>query len=84
MDLTFDSFKSDIKTQDAVIRNFEIIGEAGSKISEKYKGLKSNIPWDKIKALRNRLIHDYSGINLDTIWGIIKDDLEDLKSKLLS
>lgn len=82
IELTFEKFLEDLKTQDAVIRNFEIIGEAVSKISLQLKNSNSDIPWKTIKDLRNRLIHDYSGINLDIIWDTIQEDLPELRDKL--
>lgn len=80
--LNYEKFLKDIKTQDAVIRNFEIIGEAVSKISLQLKNSNSDIPWKTIKDLRNRLIHDYTGINLDIIWDTIQEDLPKLRGKL--
>ena len=57
-------FMDNVMLQDAVIRNFEIIGEAAAKISEKYKNEKPDIPWRKLVGLRNILIHHYTGVDL--------------------
>ncbi len=78
LDIRYSDFLKDNKTQDAVIRNIEIIGEAAGRISDDFKSKNDNIPWIKIKGTRNRLIHDYSGINLDILWNIVKDDLPNL------
>lgn len=77
-DMNYSEFLKDNKTQDAVIRNIEIIGEAVGRLSQEFKDNNENIPWNKIKGTRNRLIHDYSGVNLDILWNIIKDDLPNL------
>lgn len=78
LDMSYSDFLNDNKTQDAVIRNIEIIGEAAGNISDEFRIKNDNIPWNKIKGTRNRLIHDYSGVNLDILWNIIKDDLPNL------
>lgn len=80
--LNYSEFKIDFKTQDAVIRNLEIIGEAAGRISAIFKMNNPDIPRDIIKGTRNRLIHDYSGVNLDILWNIIKDDLTNLYLKI--
>ncbi len=75
---SYSDFLNDTKTQDAVVRNIEIIGEAAKNISDLFKEENIEIPWDKIIGTRNRLIHNYSGVNLDILWNIIKDDLPNL------
>lgn len=77
-DMSYSDFLKDNKTQDAVIRNIEIIGEASGRVTDDFKLKNNNIPWIKIKGTRNRLVHDYSGLNLDILWNIIKDDLPNL------
>lgn len=71
----FDSFKKDYKTVDAVIRNFEIIGEASKNldlsIKEKYPG----VPWEEMYYLRNRISHEYFGIDYEIIWDIAQNYL---------
>ena len=54
--------------QDAVIRNLELLGEISKRFSEEYKNDVSEIPWVKIQGMRNKLIHEYDGINLETVW----------------
>lgn len=73
--LSYDNFINDQKTADAVIRNFEILGEASKMISKETKENNPEIEWRKIGDFRNVLIHDYFGINYKVIWKIIKDDL---------
>jgi uncharacterized protein with HEPN domain len=76
--MTYNDFQKDLKTQDAVVRNIEVIGEAVGRLSEETKNQLVNVPWSKIKSTRNRLIHNYFGINLDILWSIIKEDLPEL------
>ncbi|MFY0673870.1 MAG: DUF86 domain-containing protein [Bacteroidia bacterium] len=74
----YNKFIEDDKTIDAVVRNFEIIGEASSKIDPDYKIDHANIPWRKLKGYRNRLIHEYFGVDYQIVWEIIQDDLSGL------
>lgn len=67
---------------DAVLRNLELIGEAATHIPEQIRSANPDIPWCMIIATRNRLIHGYLGINNDTIWSIIKDDVPELLQTL--
>lgn len=68
------------KTQDAVIRNLEIIGEAARTIPDEVKDETAEIEWYKIVALRNMLIHEYFGVNLKIIWDVIQNKLNALES----
>lgn len=73
--MNFDTFSEDEKTVDAVIRNFEIIGEAANRITEAFKNLNEDIDWHKIRGFRNRIVHDYAGVDLNIVWAIITDFL---------
>jgi uncharacterized protein with HEPN domain len=73
--MDFDAFINDAKTVDAVIRNFEVLGEASKYISLEIKSKNPFVEWRKIGDFRNVLIHDYFGINHETIWTIIKNEL---------
>lgn len=68
--LDFQHFKWDHKTVDAVIRNFEIIGEASKNLSKELKDKYPNIPWEAMYRLRNRISHEYFGIDYEIIWDI--------------
>lgn len=70
--------------QDAVIRNFEIIGEATKRLSPEVKNAYPDIAWKQIAGLRDILIHDYLKVNLNRVWGIIEQDLPDLKQAVES
>jgi uncharacterized protein with HEPN domain len=74
-----DNFYSDGKTQDAVIRQVSIIGEASSRLSPELRKAYSTIPWRKVIDMRNVIIHDYSETNLETIWTVATRDLPILK-----
>lgn len=69
-------------TYDATLRNLELIGEAATHISDEVRGDHDDIPWRLVIATRNRLIHAYLGIDNDTIWSIIQDDIPVLLSAL--
>ncbi len=80
--LSFDDFNLDPKTIDAVIRNFEIIGEAANKIPEEIKNTNPEIEWKKIIGLRNRIIHGYFGVDNSIIWFIIENELDKLEESI--
>ncbi|MBY0434540.1 MAG: DUF86 domain-containing protein [Cyclobacteriaceae bacterium] len=67
----FQKFKWDYKTVDAVVRNFEIIGEASKNLPLTIKGKYPEIPWDEMYRLRNRVSHEYFGIDYEILWDII-------------
>jgi uncharacterized protein with HEPN domain len=80
---SFDDFRIDKKTIDAVIRNFEIIGEAASQIPANFRNKHSNIEWKAIKNFRNVIIHEYFGVNLEIIWDLIENELPMLERDVL-
>lgn len=67
---------------DATVRNLELIGEAATHIPDHVRAANPQIPWRLVVATRNRLIHGYLGIDDDTLWSIIQDDLPDLLPQL--
>jgi len=71
----FVQFKHDYKTVDAVIRNFEIIGEAVKNLPVELKEQYSDVPWYEMYSLRNRVSHAYFGVDYETIWDIIVNHL---------
>ena len=81
-DHAFQTFISDEKSIDAVIRNFEVIGEAASNVPEEIKAKFPSIPWEEMKGMRNILIHEYFGVSLSTIWKTIETDLPSLLAAL--
>jgi len=82
--IDYDDLKSDKKTQYAVIRCLEVIGEAAKKIPDKSRTKYPVIPWQEISGMRDKLIHDYFGIDLETVWDTIQEDLLPLKKAVES
>ena len=80
--MTFDIFAKDLKTQLAVTRELEIIGEATKRLSEEFKAQRGHIPWKKIAGMRDFLIHDYMNVDLGEVWKTAIEDIEELKSVL--
>lgn len=80
--LNYEDFTNDSKTIDAVIRNFEIIGEAVQHLPVEFKEDHSNIDWRRIRGFRNRLVHDYFGIDYSIVWQIKETFLPDLINQL--
>ena len=76
--LSFEQFCNDRKTYSAVIREFEIIGEAVGRLPEALKGRRPDVEWQDIKDFRNLLTHEYFGVDLEIVWKIIEDDLPGL------
>jgi len=76
-------FVSNGITYDATLRNLELIGEAATRVPEATRSEESHIPWRMIIATRNRLIHGYLGIDDDTLWSIIQDDIPTLMADLI-
>jgi uncharacterized protein with HEPN domain len=78
--LTVQEFNNNELIQDAVIRNIEIIGEATKKISEDLKSQYREIPWKEMSGMRDKLIHDYFGVDVDVVWKTVKEDIPFLKT----
>ena len=77
-----DSFFADGKTQDAVVRNLEIIGEATKRVSASLKDAHPDVSWKPIAGMRDKLVHDYFGVNLQLVWDVVERDLPSLKLKI--
>jgi uncharacterized protein with HEPN domain len=83
-DLSFDEFLNDSKTLDAVIRNFEIIGEAANRLPDEIKDEYPLVDWHRIRGFRNRIVHDYMGIDFQMVWLIKENFLPVLKDQIQS
>lgn len=79
---SYDRFVQDTKTQDAVIRNLEVIGEAAKQVSDTLREQRPEIPWREVCGVRDKLIHHYFGINFETLWQIIETDLAPVLSQI--
>ena len=77
--LSFDEFKKNYLVVDAVVRNFTIIGEAAGRIPDEYKIKHAQIEWDRIRGFRNRIVHDYFGIDYQIVWIIIENNIPELR-----
>jgi len=77
-----EAFFADPLIQDAVIRNFEIIGEAAKRIPEEYRKKHSSIPWRGLSGFRDVLIHQYGGVSIAEVWRIVERDISGLKEAI--
>jgi uncharacterized protein with HEPN domain len=80
--MTYDAFLGDTKTQDAVIRNLEIIGEATKNLSRDLRAKYPDLPWKGMAGVRDRLIHHYFGVNLDIVWQIVSAELPEVVAEV--
>jgi uncharacterized protein with HEPN domain len=80
--LSKDDFINDEILKRAVIRSLEIIGEATKKIPEDFKKLQSSINWKNMAGMRDRLIHDYMGVNYSIVWDVIKNKVPELHEQI--
>lgn len=76
------AFLADEKTQSAVIRQIEIIGEAARRVSLPFREAHADVPWQPSAAMRNVLIHEYFGVDLEEVWKTVAEDLPDLAAVL--
>lgn len=84
-DITEPAFLSDVRTQDAVVRNFEILGEAARKIELHHAAFAAahpEVPWALVYTMRNRLAHGYFKVDYELVWKTIHTDLPDLAAAI--
>jgi uncharacterized protein with HEPN domain len=81
--MDYEKFISDRKTYSATVRELEIIGEAVSKLSDELKEQYPDVLWQQIKSFRNKLVHEYFGIDYKIVWDVVKNELPILKSQIL-
>lgn len=80
--LSFTEFKHDYKTVDAVIRNFEVIGEASKNMPNKIKEKYSMVPWEEMYLMRNKISHEYFGIDYEILWDVASNYLPENKYQI--
>ena len=80
--LSYEKFAADELILDGIVRNLEIIGEAAKRLPEEFRSRHTNIEWNKITGMRNRIVHEYFGVDLDLIWQIINNDLPEFEKGL--
>jgi uncharacterized protein with HEPN domain len=78
-----EAFESDLVTQDAVVRQLEIIGEATKRVSNELRSKHPDIPWSDMAGMRDVLIHDYLDVDLGVVWKTASEDIPDLKALIL-
>lgn len=81
--LSFADFAKNQMAIDAVVRNFEIMGEAANNIPKRFKVKHPEVPWRQIIGTRNSIIHEYFGIDLEIIWSSIQEDIPKLKEQII-
>ena len=81
-EINFEQFKNDKKTINAVVRSIEIIGEAAKKIPEALKNKYPDIPWKKMTGMRDKLIHEYFGIDIEILWKTAKENISGLEKQI--
>ena len=77
--MTFEEFKADRKTINAVVRSVEVIGEASKKIPESVTARYPGVPWKRVAGMRDKLIHEYFGIDLEILWKVAKEDIKGIR-----
>ena len=80
--ISYQKFMSDTKTQDALARNIEIIGEAVKNISDDFKKKHKSLDWKNIAGMRDKLIHQYFGMNLEIVWDVVINKIPELKASI--
>jgi len=80
--IEYEDFMEKHLVQDGVIRQIEIIGEAAKRVSDEIREKHLDIPWKDMAGMRDKLIHDYLGVDMDSLWDTVENDIPTVKSKL--
>lgn len=81
-EMSAEVFRDDKKTVNAVIRSLEVIGEATGRIPRDIRSKHPDVPWEEIVGMRNRLLHEYFGVDVEIVWQTIQDDLAPLETAI--
>ena len=81
-DMSYTSFSENTMIVDACIFNLSQLGELTNKLDKEFTDNYSDVPWNEMRGLRNKIVHDYEGVNLILVWEIVKTDLPELKKQL--
>ncbi len=80
--MVFDKFSSASVYHDAVIRQIQIVGEASKRLSPEFKSGHPQVPWKDISGMRDKLVHDYMGVDLKAVWKTVQEDVPELKKEI--
>lgn len=80
--MTFETFAQDRKTSNAVVRSLEVMGEAAKHVPAKLRVLAPNVPWKYMAGMRDKLIHEYFGVDLAIVWGVVQDELPAVRPEI--
>jgi uncharacterized protein with HEPN domain len=80
--MEFNDFMNDEKTIDAVVRNLQVMGEAANQMNREFQLAHSDVKWNQIRGFRNRIVHEYFGIDFEIVWDVITNDLEEIMTWL--
>ena len=83
LNITHEEFMNNHLIQDAVIRQIEIIGEATKKLSRKVRDIYPDIPWKDMAGMRDKLIHDYFGVDIDAVWMTVEQDIPAIEKEIM-
>jgi len=80
--MSYEAFAQDRKTTNAVVRSLEVLGEAAKRIPENMRTQAPDVPWKRMAGMRDKLIHEYFGVDLSIVWAVIKDELPPLRPEI--
>ncbi len=80
--LTFETFSTDKKTVNAVVRSLEVLGEAAKRIPESIQRKSPMTPWKRMAGMRDKLIHEYFGVDLSIVWTVVQEELPPLRAEI--
>ena len=83
-EMTYEEFVDDSKTVDAVLRNFEVIGEAAKNVPDEIRQEYDDVPWSEMAGMRDKLIHGYASVELQIVWTTIEKEISALETQIES